>query len=378
MVAGTDRYFQIVRCFRDEDLRADRAPEFTQIDIEMSFVGPDDVQAVAEGMVAYAVREALGVEPPRPFPRLTYADAMRRYGSDKPDLRFGLEIADCGDLFAASPFRVFSEAVARGDVVRALAAPRAGGYSRREIGELEAVVRAAGAAGLVPVHLDPEGVRGPLARHLSAGTTQALRERCGAADGDLVLLAAGPETTVSPAMGRLRLELARRLELVREGFVFEWVVDFPLLERSSDGGIAAVHHPFTAPLDDDVPLLDRDPLRARAKAYDLVLNGVEVGGGSIRIHRRELQERLFALLGITAQAAQERFGFLLDAFRYGAPPHGGIAFGFDRFVMVLAGEESIRDVIAFPKTQSATDLMTGAPSEVEPAALADAHIDIRR
>jgi aspartyl-tRNA synthetase len=378
MVAGTERYFQIVRCFRDEDLRADRAPEFTQIDIEMSFIGPDDVQALAESMVVYAVRESLGIDVPRPFPRLTYAEAMRRYGSDKPDLRFGLEIAECGDLFAASPFRVFSQAVSSGGVVRAIAAPGAAGYSRREVGELEEIARGAGAGGLVPVHLDPSGARGPLARHLSADTAAALRDRCGARDGDLLLLAAGPEETVAPAMGRVRLDLARRLELIGEGFVFEWVVDFPLLERSADGGLAAVHHPFTAPLDEDVPLLDREPLRARAKAYDLVLNGVELGGGSIRIHRRELQERIFTLLGITPAAARERFGFLLDAFRYGAPPHGGIAFGFDRFVMVLAGEESIREVIAFPKTQSATDLMTGAPSDVDPAALTEAHIEVRR
>ena len=378
MVAGFERYFQIVRCFRDEDLRADRAPEFTQIDIEMSFVGPDDVQALAEAMVVHAVREALGMEVPHPFPRLTYADAMRRYGSDKPDLRFGLEIADCGDLFAGSPFRVFSQAVAAGGVVRALCAPGAAGYSRRETADLEEVARAGGAAGLVPVHLDSSGARGPLARHLSAETLAALRARCRAGDGDLLLLAAGPEDAVALALGRVRLDLARRLGLAREGFVFTWVVDFPLLERSADGGLAAVHHPFTAPMDEDLPLLETAPLRARAKAYDLVLNGVELGGGSVRIHRRELQERLFALLGISPAAARERFGFLLDAFRYGAPPHGGIAFGLDRFVMVLAGEESIRDVIAFPKTQSAVDLMTGAPSEVDPQALADAHIEVRR
>ncbi|HKX17182.1 MAG TPA: aspartate--tRNA ligase [bacterium] len=378
MVAGTERYFQIVRCFRDEDLRADRAPEFTQIDIEMSFVGAEDVQEMAESMVVSAVREALGIEVRRPFPRLTYAEAMLRYGSDKPDLRFGLEISDCGDLFAASGFRVLSRAVASGGVVRALCAPGAAGYSRRETAELEEIAKSAGAGGLVPVHLDAGAPRGPLAKHLSPETLAALRTRSGASDGDLLLLAAGPGDTVAPAMGRLRLELGRRLNLIRDGFVFEWVVDFPLLERSAEGGLAAVHHPFTAPLDDDLPLLDREPLRARAKAYDLVLNGVEVGGGSIRIHRRELQERIFSLLGILPAAARERFGFLLDAFRYGAPPHGGIAFGFDRFVMVLAGEDSIREVIAFPKTQSGTDLMTGAPSEVDPEALAEAHIEIRR
>ena len=378
MVAGTERYFQIVRCFRDEDLRADRAPEFTQIDIEMSFVGAEDVQAMAELMVVYAMREALGIEVRRPFPCLTYAEAMLRYGSDKPDLRFGLEISDCGDLFAASAFRVFSHAVASAGVVRAICAPGAAEYSRRETAELEEIAKSAGAGGLVPVHLDAGGPRGPLAKHLSPETLAALRTRCGASDGDLLLLAAGPADTVAPAMGRLRVELGRRLNLIRDGFVFEWVVDFPLLERSAEGGLAAVHHPFTAPLDDDLPLLDGEPLRARAKAYDLVLNGVEVGGGSIRIHRQELQERIFALLGILPDAARERFGFLLDAFRYGAPPHGGIAFGFDRFVMVLAGEDSIREVIAFPKTQSGTDLMTGAPSDVDPEALAEAHIDVRR
>jgi len=377
MVAGTERYFQIVRCFRDEDLRADRAPEFTQIDIEMSFVGPDDVLAVLETMVVQVMREAMGIEVRAPFPRLTYADAMRRYGTDKPDLRLGLEIVDCGDLFTESPFRVFGQAVASGGVVRALCAPGAGGYSRRELGELEEIAKAAGAGGLVPVPLDAAGPRGPLARHLSAGTLAELRTRCGAGDGDLLLLAAGPADVVAPAMGRVRLDLGRRLALVRGGFVFEWVVDFPLLERSGDGGVAAVHHPFTAPMDEDLPLLDREPLRVRAKAYDLVLNGVEMGSGSIRIHRQELQQKMFNVLGISAQAARDRFGFLLDAFRYGAPPHGGFAFGFDRFVMVLAGEESIRDVIAFPKTQSATDLMTGAPSEVDPQALTEAHIEVR-
>ena len=378
MVAGVERYFQIVRCFRDEDLRADRAPEFTQIDIEMSFVGPDDVQALAEAMVAYAVGAALGVDVPRPFPRITYAEAMRRYGTDKPDLRFALEIADCGDLFADGAFRVFAQAVGAGGVVRAVNAPGAAGYSRRDVGELENLARAAGAAGLVPLHLDAAGPRGPLARHLSAETLSDLRARCGAGDGDLILLAAGPAESVAPAMGRVRLELARRLGPAREGLAFVWVVEFPLLERAADGGLSAVHHPFTAPLDEDLPLLDREPLRTRAKAYDLVLNGVELGGGSIRIHRQELQQRMFARLGISPEAARERFGFLLDAFRYGAPPHGGIAFGFDRFVMVLAGADSIREVIAFPKTQSATDLMTGAPSEVDPAALAEAHIDVRR
>ncbi len=379
MVAGIERYFQIVRCFRDEDLRADRQPEFTQVDIEMSFVGADEVIALSERMVAHAVREALGHHVPTPFPRLTYAEAMDRYGTDKPDLRFGMEVVDCSDLVRGTEFRVFAQALASGGAVRGLCAPGAGGYSRREVAELEAVARAAGAGGLVPVHLDLEGSRGPASRFLGPPALAALRERFGARPGDLLLLVAGAPREASVALGRLRLELARRLGLVGSGWAFTWVVEFPLLEPApEDGRLSAVHHPFTAPMEEDLPLLEAEPLRVRAQAYDLVLNGVELGGGSIRIHRREMQSRLFAVLGIAPDVARDRFGFLLDAFQYGAPPHGGIALGFDRMVMVLAGQESIREVIAFPKTQSATDLMTGAPSPVDPRALEEAHIQIRR
>jgi aspartyl-tRNA synthetase len=377
MVAGVERYFQIVRCFRDEDLRADRQPEFTQVDVEMSFVGVEDILELTEGMVASAIRDAMGVEVPRPFPRITYADAMDRYGTDKPDLRFGMEIVDCGDLLRESPYQVFARALGAGGTVRGLCAPGAAGYSRRDVAQLEEVARAAGAPGVVPIHLDSGGVRGPAARFLPEATVRALRHRFGARDGDLLLLVAGGAREASAALGRLRLELARRLGLERRGWAFAWVVEFPLFERTPEGGLTAMHHPFTAPMDEDLPLLDQDPLRVRAKAYDLVLNGVELGGGSVRIHRQDLQERMFSLLGIPPEAARDRFGFLLEAFRYGAPPHGGIALGFDRMVMVLAGRESIRDVIAFPKTQSATDLMTGAPSEVDPAALEEVHIQVK-
>ncbi len=379
MVAGIERYFQIVRCFRDEDLRADRQPEFTQVDIEMSFVGMEEILALSERMMAFAVREALGGQLSVPFPRLTYAEAMDRYGTDKPDLRFGMEIADCSDLLPGTDFQIFARALASGGAVRGIAAPGAAAYTRREIGELEQAARAAGAQGLVPVHIEPGGARGPAARFLTPAQLAALRARLAAREGDLVLLVAAPPREASAALGRVRLDLGRRLGLVGPGWAFAWVLEFPLLEPAPEGGrLSAVHHPFTAPVDDDIALLERDPLRVRAKAYDLVLNGVELGGGSIRIHRQDLQERMFAALGITPAAARERFGFLLDAFRYGAPPHGGIAFGFDRIVMVLAGQETIREVMAFPKTQSATDLMMGAPAEVDPEALEQVHIQIRR
>ena len=378
MVAGVERYFQIVRCFRDEDGRADRQPEFTQVDIEMSFVGIDDVIHLTEGLMASAVREALGVDVPTPFPRVTYAEAMDRYGSDKPDLRLGLAIVDCTDLFGDGEMPLFARAAASGGAVRGIAVPGAAGYSRREVHQLEETAKAAVAGGLATVHLEGDGSRGPVSRYLGAAHLTALRERFQAKAGDLLLLVAGAPRAASVALGRVRLDLAARLGLVDDRLAFLWVTEFPLLERAQETGrLAAVHHPFTAPLDEDLPLLADDPLRVRAKAYDLVLNGVELGGGSIRIHRQDLQARMFHILGISPQAARERFGFLLDAFQYGAPPHGGIALGLDRVVMVLAGQETIRDVIAFPKTQSATDLMTGAPSPVDPAALDEAHIQLK-
>jgi len=378
MVAGVDRYFQIVRCFRDEDGRADRQPEFTQVDIEASFVGLEDVIGVTEGLMAAALRDALGVEVPTPFPRLTYAKAMDRYGSDKPDLRFGLEIVDCTDLLGGGEVPLFARAAASGGAVRGIAAPGAAGFSRREVQQLEETARAAGAGGLASVHLEGDTSRGPLSRYLGPAHLAALRERFQAKAGDLLLLAAGEPRTASVALGRVRLDLGTRLGLPADKLAFLWVVEFPLLERAQETGrLAAVHHPFTAPLDEDLPLLAAEPLRVRAKAYDLVLNGVELGGGSIRIHRQDLQARMFNILGISSQAARERFGFLLDAFQYGAPPHGGIALGLDRVVMVLAGQETIRDVIAFPKTQSGADLMTGAPSAVDQTALDEVHIRLK-
>lgn len=375
MVAGFDRYFQLARCFRDEDLRADRQPEFTQIDIEMSFVQPQDVMVLSERLVQHLMQAVMGVKTSVPFPRLTHAEAKARYGTDKPDLRYGLEIVDVTEVVAHTEFRAFREAPS----VRCIRVPGRAGMPRAMLDALSQAAVRAGAGGLAPLPLAESGPKGPAAKHLAEGQLAALCAAAGASRGDLLLLVADDPDRASAALGRVREELARRLDLIRRGaYSYVWVTEFPLLETDPDAGrLAAVHHPFTAPMDEDVDLLETDPLRVRAQAYDLVLNGTEIAGGSVRIHRRELQERMFRLLDIGPQQAQERFGFLLEAFQYGAPPHGGIAFGFDRLVMLLAGRETIRDVIAFPKTASAVDLMMGAPSEVDEEQLAQAHIQIR-
>ncbi|OIQ11752.1 aspartate--tRNA ligase [Neomoorella thermoacetica] len=376
MVAGVERYFQIVRCFRDEDLRADRQPEFTQLDMEMSFVQREDILELVEELMAYVFRETLGVELALPLPRLTYREAIARYGSDKPDIRFGMEIVDVSDLVAGCGFKVFAEAVARGGVVRGLCAPGCAGYSRRELEELTRQAAVFGAKGLAWMAVTPEGIRSPIAKFFTAGELEGLVARLAGRTGDLLLFVADTETTAATALGALRLEMGRRLHLYDpEQLAFTWVTEFPLLEYSpEEKRYVAVHHPFTMPVEEDWPLLDSDPLRVRALAYDLVLNGVELGGGSIRIHRRDIQEKMFNLLGFTPEAARDKFGFLLDAFEYGTPPHGGIAFGLDRMLMLMARRDTIRDCIPFPKTQSGTCLMTAAPSGVSPEQLQELHL----
>ncbi|MGQ0549857.1 MAG: aspartate--tRNA ligase [Armatimonadota bacterium] len=379
MVAGVDRYFQIARCFRDEDLRADRQPEFTQIDIEMSFVEQSDILDVTEEMTGAVLERVLGVTVARPFPRLSYEAAMLRFGSDKPDLRVDLEIVDLTDLAADSGVNRFAQATSGGGVLRALRVPGRAGATRREIDALTEVARAAGAPGLATLALTPGGPRGAFAAHLPEGVLAAMSERTGAREGDLLLFVAGDARVAAETLGRLRLDVAERFGLRRDdgALRFVWVTGFPLVEyNQEERRFVAVHHPFTAPVDEDRPLLDSAPDRARAKAHDLVLNGTELGGGSVRIHERALQEQIFRLLGIAPEQAQERFGFLLDALQYGAPPHGGIALGLDRFVMLLAGETTIREVIAFPKTASATDLLTGAPSAVDADLLRELHIRV--
>ncbi|MBI3626004.1 MAG: aspartate--tRNA ligase [Candidatus Rokubacteria bacterium] len=372
MVAGVERYFQIVRCFRDEDLRRDRQPEFTQIDIETSFLDRDEFLPIIEGMLAEVFKRVRGIEIPTPFPRLTYEEAIARFGSDKPDLRVGLELADCSDVFRAAEFQAFAQVVTAGGVVKGLRSPGGGGMSRKELDELVEMAKSFGAKGLVWAKVTPDGVQSPAARFLEP-LRPALLSRLGAGPGDLLLLVADQMPLAATVLGRLRQELAQRLSLIPpDQFRMVWVIDFPLVEWSEEERRwNAVHHPFTAPRDEDLSLLDTDPGRARAKAYDLVINGQEAAGGSLRIHQLSVQEKLFKLLGIAPQEARARFGFLLEALEFGAPPMGGIAVGLDRLVALLAGEESIREVIAFPKTQKGTCPLTEAPAPVDPGQLKD-------
>jgi len=376
MISGFDRYFQIVRCFRDEDLRADRQPEFTQIDVEISFPQIEELFALIEGMMVRAFRVGRGLDLPTPFPRLTYQEAMDRFGKDAPDVRFGMELCDITPLAAASEFTVFRQAIEAGGQVKGLNAKGCAGYSRKDLDDLAAFVKPFRARGVAWMKVTAEGVQSPIARFFPEATLQAIVQQMAGEPGDLLLFVADQPTVVADALGNLRVHLGERLELLpRETLAFVWVVDFPLLEYNEEGRrYVAKHHPFTAPRDEDLPLLQTDPALVRAKAYDLVLNGRELGGGSIRIHRREIQELVFQVLGMSKAEAYEQFGFLIEALELGAPPHGGIALGLDRLIMLLTGVPSIRDTIAFPKTQKATCLMTNAPSRVDENQLKELHL----
>lgn len=378
MVAGFDRYVQIVKCFRDEDLRADRQPEFTQIDLEMSFVDEVDIIAVTEGLMNRLFKEIRGIELLRPFPRLSYREAMETYGSDKPDMRFGLKLTNLNSLAADSPFKVFSDAIRKGGVVAGLAAPGCANYTRNQLDVLTEYVKSLGAGGLVWMRVTENGVESPVEKFIGKEGLTKIRATMKANAGDLMLLISGSWQKAYPLLGNLRLEMARRLNLVDETKnQLVWITDFPMFEyEESEKRYVAVHHPFTSPKLEDISLLDSDPGKARARSYDLILNGNEIAGGSIRNHDGETQQKIFGLLGIGESQAKQKFGFLLEALRYGAPPHGGIAFGFDRICMLLTGEKSIRDVIAFPKTTSAMSLMDNCPSEVEPLQLKELSIRV--
>jgi len=379
MIAGAERYYQIVRCFRDEDLRADRQPEFTQVDIEVSFMSAEELQDLMEQMIAAVFRETIGVELERPFMRLSYREAMERFGTDKPDLRFGMELKDISDVVADCQFQVFRNALKNGGQVKVLNAPGCARFSRKEIDDLGKYAARFGAKGLAWMQVTDDGVKSPIAKFFIEGELEQILRVAEAKPGDLLLFAADRPDVVAAVLGNLRLKLGHDLGLVKEDeYRILWITDFPLLSYDEEEKrYVALHHPFTMPHPDDVPLFDTDPLAIRAQAYDMVLNGHEIGGGSMRIYRRDIQEKMFAAIGLSPEEAREKFGFFLEAFEYGAPPHGGIAFGFDRLVMLLAGKTSLREAIAFPKTANATELMTSAPSTVSQEQLDELHLDVR-
>ena len=376
MVAGMEKYFQITRCFRDEDLRADRQPEFTQIDLEMSFVEIDDILPLMEKLIGEIFSEFAGKDIPVPFPRMSYREAMNRFGSDRPDLRFGMELVDVGNVVRGTGFQAFAQVVESGGRAMGLRVPGGASLPRREIDKLTEFVGLFGAKGLAYVTLNDGELKSPILKFFTEGERAELLRVMGAQDGDILFFVAGPEIVVWNSLGNLRLEMGRRFGMIDQSVMSVlWVTDFPLLEYDEkEKRYVAIHHPFTAPRAEDLEKLTEAPLEVRALAYDLVVNGTELGGGSIRIHDRAMQERVFGLLGMDEEQATEKFGFLLDAFSYGTPPHGGIAFGLDRLMMILSGRDNIRDVIAFPKTQSAACLMTRAPAPVAPMQLRDLRI----
>lgn len=380
MVSGLERYYQIARCFRDEDLRSDRQPEFTQVDIETSFLTQDNLLDMMEQLMVKLFKETVNVDIPTPFQRITHADAMDKYGSDKPDLRFGLELVNVSDIVASSGVKVFASVIEKGGEVKCLNAKGCGTWTRKEIDSLEPYAARYGAKGLAWIQVKEGELKGPIVKFFNEQELEQIKAAVGAEDGDLLLFSADTKKVVADVLGALRLKIGRDLGLIDDkAFKFVWVVDFPLLGYDEDAKrYIAEHHPFTRPREEDVHLFDTDPGQIRAQAYDIVLNGYEVGGGSMRIYKRDVQEKMFAALGLPEEESRDKFGYLMDAFEYGTPPHGGIAFGFDRLVMLLAGRTNLRETIAFPKTANATDLLMDAPSEVDVSQLQQLHIKLAK